>query len=223
MGEPTPQRPSVLYYLRTNAAAAAGSSNFLGWDVCNFGVSRGTSLPRGTMSKVEKLPSQARELDRGNRSRYNQENRGCQRARETGDSRSRSHHLSRSVEPGETRIRCHSVVEQHRSILPQSPANQNNAQDSGALLDLLEKHLDPMLHEASIGRSTYTPDTSLPPPASPVFVLSSVAGQDEQAAPPGGTQQAVDAFLAEITTPPPSSSRFSQHWGLNSATPAATR
>jgi hypothetical protein len=115
------------------------------------------------------------------------------------------------------------VVEQHRSILPQSPANQNNAQDSGALLDLLEKHLDPMLHEASIGRSTYTPDTSLPPPASPVFVLSSVAGQDEQAAPPGGTQQAVDAFLAEITTPPPSSSRFSQHWGLNSATPAATR
>lgn len=115
------------------------------------------------------------------------------------------------------------MVEQHRSILPQSPANQNNAQDSGALLDLLEKHLDPMLHEASIGRSTYTPDTSLPPPASPVFVLSSVAGQDEQAAPPGGTQQAVDAFLAEITTPPPSSSRFSQHWGLRNKVTISTQ
>ncbi|EEE59447.1 hypothetical protein OsJ_11631 [Oryza sativa Japonica Group] len=71
--------------------------------------------------------------------------------------------------------------------------------DSGAILNLLEKHLDPMLHEASIRNIVYSPDTSSSAPASPVFVLSSVAGNQ---APEMVANQSVAAdFLNNLSTP----------------------
>ncbi len=70
-------------------------------------------------------------------------------------------------------------------------------QDHGVVLALLEKHLDPMVHEAEID-SMYSPDTTLPRPVSPVFVPS--ARQVTQATPRRGDLP-VDVFLAEMTTP----------------------
>ncbi|XP_025879621.1 uncharacterized protein [Oryza sativa Japonica Group] len=137
--------------------------------------------------------SRSREPDRGDRPQYNQDNRGRQRSRATDESRSRSRHLSRSVEPGETRLR-----RQSRESTP-AAKEKEIVQDSGAILNLLEKHLDPMLHEASIRNIVYSPDTSSSAPASPVFVLSSVAGNQ---APEMVANQSVAAdFLNNLSTP----------------------
>lgn len=74
-----------------------------------------------------------------------------------------------------------------------------SSQDSGAILNLLEKHLDPMLHEASIRNIVYSPDTSSSTLASPVFVLSSVASNQ---APEMVANQSVAAdFLDNLSTP----------------------
>lgn len=50
-----------------------------------------------------------------------------------------------------------------------------------------------------MGGSIYSPDTSLPRTASPVFVLSAAA--DSQATPVEVTRHDVEEFLAEVTTP----------------------
>lgn len=56
-----------------------------------------------------------------------------------------------------------------------------------------------MFYEATMGGSIYSPDTSLPRTASPVFVLSAAA--DSQATPVEVTRHDVEEFLAEVTTP----------------------
>lgn len=71
---------------------------------------------------------------------------------------------------------------------------------SGAVLDLLEKHLDPMVHEAEMAHSMYSPDTTIPRPVSPVFILSA-AGQGSQATTRGKGEQTADVFFAELSTP----------------------
>lgn len=71
---------------------------------------------------------------------------------------------------------------------------------SGVVLDLLEKHLDPMVHEAEMAHSMYSPDTTIPRPVSPVFILSA-AGQGSQATTRGKGEQTADAFFAELSTP----------------------
>lgn len=53
--------------------------------------------------------SRSREPVQGGRGTFTEENRGRQRAREEGDSRGFNRHLSRTIEPGETRIRRQSV------------------------------------------------------------------------------------------------------------------
>lgn len=136
--------------------------------------------------------SKSREPGLDNRSSYNQETRGRQRERAADINRSRSRHLSRSVEPGETRIRRQSATPPHLS--DPAPADK----EQGALL-MLKRHLDPMLHEAMVGGSIYSPDTTLPRPASPVFVLSSAAEPQENLV--DEAQHDVETFLAEVTTP----------------------
>ncbi|KAF0906588.1 hypothetical protein E2562_012041 [Oryza meyeriana var. granulata] len=90
-------------------------------------------------------------------------------------------------------------------------SDPNNIPKAGteALLDLLEHHLDRMLHEASIQRSMYSPDTNEPHPASPVFAPSvasqmvAVGDTPLAARTPLTTTspgQLVDAFLSEVTT-----------------------
>lgn len=186
--------------------------------------------------------SRSREPVQGGRGTFTEENRGRQRAHEEGDSRGFSRHLSRTIEPGETRIRRQSVSAVQRSSENHAPlqSNKNSTkvgspckslssnrskspdagsapslpspavpvdspdlaplmQVSGAVLDILEKHLDPMIHEAEMAHALYSPDTTLPRPVSPVFILSD-AGQETQASPVRGEQQ-VDAFIADLSTP----------------------
>lgn len=177
--------------------------------------------------------SKSREPGLDNRSSYNQETRGRQRERAADINRSRSRHLSRSVKPGETRIRRQSATPPHLSdpapadkvsspckpfshsrdsspenghcsavasppLEPLSPDILPVSQEQGALL-MLKRHLDPMLHEAMVGGSIYSPDTTLPRPASPVFVLSSAAEPQENLV--DEAQHDVETFLAEVTTP----------------------
>ncbi|XP_052146140.1 uncharacterized protein LOC127765309 [Oryza glaberrima] len=136
--------------------------------------------------------SKSREPGLDNRSSYNQETRGRQRERAADINRSRSRHLFRSVETGETRIRRQLATPLHLS--DPAPADK----EQGALL-MLERHLDPMLHEAMVGGSIYSPDTTLPRPASPVFVLSFAAEPQENLV--HEAQHDVETFLAEVTTP----------------------
>ncbi|EAY93065.1 hypothetical protein OsI_14868 [Oryza sativa Indica Group] len=89
----------------------------------------------------------SREPERDDGRHQGNEDRGCPRNRERSGPRSRS---GRSREPSE---------------------------GQGDVLSVLESHLDPMLHEASVQHSIYSPDNAPPRVASPVFVLSSFAEQ----------------------------------------------
>ncbi|EEE60512.1 hypothetical protein OsJ_13829 [Oryza sativa Japonica Group] len=89
----------------------------------------------------------SREPERDDGRRQGNEDRGRPRNRERSGPRSRS---GRSREPSE---------------------------GQGDVLSVLESHLDPMLHEASVQHSIYSPDNAPPRVASPVFVLSSFAEQ----------------------------------------------
>lgn len=72
----------------------------------------------------------------------------------------------------------------------------------GQVLDMLEKHLDPMLHEATIQHSMYSPDTTSPRVASPVFIPSSaqeiVVGAAAEM-PPGARN--LNELVAGLPTP----------------------
>lgn len=115
--------------------------------------------------------SRSREPDRRDGHCQDNENRGRPRNRERSEHRSRS---CRSRDPSE---------------------------GSEEVLTLLESHLDPMLHEATVQHSIYSPDTSSPRAVSPVFVPSfAVQGtsQEELAA----TQASpVQEFIAALSTP----------------------
>ncbi|XP_052168287.1 uncharacterized protein LOC127784913 isoform X2 [Oryza glaberrima] len=140
--------------------------------------------------------SRSREPDRGDRGGFNEENRGRQRERADSMSRSRSRNLSHSQEPGETRLQRQAAAPDQQG----PPSSQTASKDPGTVLELLEKHLDPMVHEAEMAHSLYSPDTSLPRPVSPVFVLST-AGNAAIAKPEWKGEKLVDVFLEELITP----------------------
>lgn len=68
------------------------------------------------------------------------------------------------------------------------------------ILDILESHLDPMLHEAAVHHSIYSPDTSSPRVSSPVFVPTSTghAGADT---PSACKAMQIDSFINGLATP----------------------
>ncbi|EEC69192.1 hypothetical protein OsI_38178 [Oryza sativa Indica Group] len=152
--------------------------------------------------------SRSREPDRRDGHRQDNENRGRPRNRERSEHRSRS---CRSRDPSEDSLRSPSPdggaaaspsLNQHipdQSILQADSCF--SSQGSEEVLTLLESHLDPMLHEATVQHSIYSPDTSSPRAVSPVFVPSfAVQGtsQEELAA----TQASpVQEFIAALSTP----------------------
>lgn len=75
------------------------------------------------------------------------------------------------------------------------------SQGQVAVLELLEKHLDPMLHEATIQHSLYSPDTSSPRIASPIFIPSSTQLGSGAADGVLGAAKNLQEFAASLSTP----------------------
>lgn len=170
----------------------------------------------------DRLSSRSREPVRQDRQQFNQDTWGRQRSREQTVHRSRSRRsrepgevrspskfsfsqaLSSAAQfcasPCKSLSRSRSkspdsgAMSQHIcSVQPLQPDPLVSLQVQNSVLDLLEMHLDPMLHEVKLHESMYSPDTLEPRAASPEFVPS---GQQQVG---GGETE----FLASVTTPLP--------------------
>nr|ABA92228.2 expressed protein [Oryza sativa Japonica Group]BAG89113.1 unnamed protein product [Oryza sativa Japonica Group] len=133
--------------------------------------SRGRYRSRSLWDRLSgRSHSRSRDPNRRDTQRRDQERRGRSRDRERSDHRYRGH---RSREPSEGRV---------------------------DILDILESHLDPMLHEAAVHHSIYSPDTSSPRVSSPVFVPTSTghAGADT---PSACKAMKIDSFINGLATP----------------------
>ncbi|EAZ17701.1 hypothetical protein OsJ_33244 [Oryza sativa Japonica Group] len=112
---------------------------------------------------------------------------------------------------GEAATPSASLVVQDQAILQADSCFCSQGQ--GDVLSVLESHLDPMLHEASVQHSIYSPDNASPRAASPVFVLSSFAEQgtphsngvatdvQTQAGPMARQGNRVEEFFSALSTP----------------------
>lgn len=71
------------------------------------------------------------------------------------------------------------------------------------VLEILESHLDPMLHEAAVNHFIYSPDTNSPRVSAPVFVTSFAgpASAPTLSSPAAAKDSQIDEFINDIATP----------------------